>query len=88
VPESGRGCTRLAFLNYRNSGDAAAKAPRGPWRLLAQAMRFQEREARDESGPGMAGAIAMVMTWSALQLGDRLATTAGAIAAPLKLTPG
>jgi hypothetical protein len=51
-------------------------------------MRFQEREARDESGPGMAGAIAMVMTWSALQLGDRLAMTAGAIAAPLKLTSG
>ena len=38
--------------------------------------------------PGMADASVMVMTWSAPQLGDRLATMADAIAATLKLTPG
>jgi hypothetical protein len=38
--------------------------------------------------PGMADAIVMVMTWSALQFGDRLATMADAIAATFRLTPG
>jgi hypothetical protein len=37
--------------------------------------------------PGIDDAIVMVMTWRALQLGDRLATMAEAIAKTVKLMP-